>query len=343
MKGKDPREQKKEEKKEANEEKANEEKPEKGKMDDEEHPKLFNFKNYATFGKQEKEEDKPEEENSADELELSFEMKQNSSQETKSEPESNKSHKFEDTFGQMNEATTEQPQIPPTQTNSKNQSTRHIQTKDILIQEGLFKSESDLFKNKFEDGEQNIEVLDLKFDRMESSSPEPTSHSRSDPECAPQDFNKKIFGGSLKTTRSKFFSHKTKQEGNCVVFIGGNKSQRVVSGKEQSNQGSISQKRMSHSSNLELSSLKHLLSNLKRNIFQGKEHFQNKRRNRFHSNCGVSIKTESQFPNTSSKLEKKNKSVKAKARKLQVERNKRRKTPAVKGSRMKKEGKRGNN
>lgn len=290
-------------------------------VSEEEQPhKVINVKNYVTFGKQEQEgpEKKEPIEESEDELELSFELKQESSQEFKSESNLNETGKFNNTFGKLEKRSEE---IPFTSNEERSASLHgdHLKTKDILIDEGLFRSESDLFKNKFDEGEQNIEVLDLKFDQVETSSQELTTESRSMAESSRHGLGEGLFERSLKTAESKFYSQKAPKPGNSLLLVDRQKRQRVVSGHSQFDEKPISQKRLSHSSNLEISSLRHLLSNLKRNIFQGKEHFKNKRKsdrkNRFHSNCGVSAKTASRTLKTSSRLDiKKNKSVKAEGR-----------------------------
>ena len=166
---------------------------------------------------------------------------------------------------------------------------------DIIVGETVGSSEKHKSSNERNIFEQNIEVLDFKFngDVSETSSRDMTIESVSNPENTQKSSLKDTMKGQFETKSKTHFSFQTdpfrktganQKKGEATHVAKNPQSDRVLNLRKKSN-----------SSNLEISPLKQLLNNLKMSMFKSKDEYQKQlrfeRKNRFGSINHVSSKT----------------------------------------------------
>ena len=166
---------------------------------------------------------------------------------------------------------------------------------DIIVGETVGSSEKHKSSNERNIFEQNIEVLDFKFngDVSETSSRDMTIESVSNPENTQKNSLKDTIKGQFETKSKTHFSFQTdpfrktganQKKGEATHVAKNPQSDRVLNLRKKSN-----------SSNLEISPLKQLLNNLKMSMFKSKDEYQKQlrfeRKNRFGSINHVSSKT----------------------------------------------------
>lgn len=166
---------------------------------------------------------------------------------------------------------------------------------DIIVGETESPSKKHKSSNERNIFEQNIEVLDFKFngDVSETSSRDMTIESVSNPENTQKNSLKDTIKGQFETKSKTHFSFQTdpfrktganQKKGEATHVAKNPQSDRVFNLRKKSN-----------SSNLEISPLKQLLNNLKMSMFKSKDEYQKQlrfeRKNRFGSINHVSSKT----------------------------------------------------
>jgi hypothetical protein len=199
-------------------------------------------------------------------------------------------NEFNNTFGKTEERQGIDSLVPDSKEKVKEQQLEE----DIIVEE--VKNNTEKQKKNINIFEQNIEVLDFKFNEemSDTTSRDMTVESMSNPENQNNNSLKEIKKVSFDPQSKSHFSYKN---GPYTISKLKMKKKISVSNKLKNPQSDrvLNMKKKSQSSNLEISPLKHLLNNLKMSMFKTNDEYQKQlrfeRKNRFKSNNYMSSKT----------------------------------------------------